>query len=209
MVPFSTTTATLEGTVIASETANSPAAAPLRIIYPTKTKQKPYQNQLCMCLLQPLQPHGIIQQLARDAKYEQAIQASQRLSEEERSLVTKVLEECRQKLWEQTGDLPWLKQITTDSYIIQQAFGLFATPTEGDGEGHTAENTGDEIARNEHLMRLVDLDKCREICALALERVRKIGWLRSLLLAKKATTSRKGCYALSCVWAPIYSCVKP
>ncbi|CAB9521534.1 member RAS oncogene family [Seminavis robusta] len=181
-VPFPFAKAALQGTPILAQ--EDGMATPLRILFPV-SKQR--HSKLCMCFLQPLRPHDIIMQLTRDAKYEQAIEASQQVSDEERKLVTTVLEECRQKLWEQTWDMKWLKQVTSDSYIIQQAFSLFdsASARPEDGEEHKFENGGvRNNSENNDLRWEVDLEICREICTLALGRTGKIRLASALALGQ-------------------------
>ena len=183
-VPFPTSRASLQGVVsamVAPGSAPSPSSL-LRIIFPPKSQS----GKLCVCLLQPLQPRDIILSLTREHKYEKAIQAARQLSAEEQQH-SKILEECRQKLWEQTFNLQWLKQVTDSAYIIQQAFVLFENNNADggeQGEEHKFENGAAEGGGDNPLLDNMDLDKCRDIYMLALRRTSKIRLASALALGQ-------------------------
>ena len=180
-MPFPISQASLQGSVsalVVHDGAPTPSNL-LRIIFPLKRRA----NRLCVCLLQPLQPRDIMLSLAREHKYEKAIQAARQLSQEDQQQ-SKVLEECRQKLWEQSFDLHWLKQVSDSAYIIQQAFLLLENNNEkgeDEGEEHKFEKGRMESGNKTDN---IDLDMCREIYMLALQRASKIRLSSALTLGQ-------------------------
>ena len=160
-VAFPTVRATLQGSTVPSiaQDGTVTPTSMLRMVFPPKKQS----HNLCMCLLQPLESQDIISSLARDGKYKQALAAAQELSPKDQEHVRSTLEECRQQLWEQSGDLTWLKQATDDAYVVRQALSFFELE-QGSEDGNES---------NAHLEN-IDVDTCRDICSIALQRVSKL-----------------------------------
>jgi hypothetical protein len=204
-VPFPTSQATLQGTTMTGlilGPEEDHASSLLRIVFPPpKKKQKRSAHgrnfndnkRLCFCLLQPLESHDVIASLARDGKYQHAIRAALQLSSEQQQHVAKIVQECRQKLWEQSADMKWLKQVTDDSYVVQQALLLFESSSTVPDDKHNSTSIADgteqkhnqeeqeAASKNSHL-DAVSMDTCRDICTLALQRLSKIRLASALSL---------------------------
>jgi len=71
-------------------------------------------------VMEQLQPVAIIETLARESKYREAIKSSKKLSKYEQNVLTDVVACCRRRLWEIDRDVDSLKATHDESYIIRE-----------------------------------------------------------------------------------------
>lgn len=75
-------------------------------------------------VMQQLQPVAIIQSLARESKFEEAIQAATKLSDHDQEALSEVMEDCRRQLWETRRDVDSLADTRSVSYTVDEALSL-------------------------------------------------------------------------------------
>lgn len=75
-------------------------------------------------VMDQLQPIAIVETLARDAKYEEAIESASKLSNHEQTALEDVVGLCRRKVWETKRDIRSLEATGDASYILQQALSV-------------------------------------------------------------------------------------
>jgi Secretory pathway protein Sec39 len=83
-----------------------------------------YTNLLTYFVMEQLQPVSIVETLASESKYEEAIASASKLSAQEQTTLAAVVADCRRKLWETKHDVPSLEATGTSSYIIRQALSI-------------------------------------------------------------------------------------
>lgn len=87
--------------------------------------KKPYANSLKYFAMEQLQPMAIVEALARESKYEEAIQSARQLSDYEQNALSEVIARCHRRLWETKRDVDSLQETQSAAYIAQQATSLF------------------------------------------------------------------------------------
>jgi hypothetical protein len=71
--------------------------------------------------MQQLQPLEIIQSLARDSKFEEAIQAASKLSDHDQAILSNVIESCHLQVWKTKRDVKSLAALRDVSNIVCEA----------------------------------------------------------------------------------------
>ncbi|KAG7356314.1 hypothetical protein IV203_001000 [Nitzschia inconspicua] len=72
-------------------------------------------------VMEQLQPIAIVESLARESKFKEAIESASKLSADDQTAVADVVAQCLRKLWETKRDMASLEATGDTSYIIQQA----------------------------------------------------------------------------------------
>ena len=75
-------------------------------------------------VMEQLQPIAIVETLARDGKYEQAIESAKKLSDYEQESLTDVVAHCHRRLWETERIVESLEATRDNSYIIREAISV-------------------------------------------------------------------------------------
>jgi hypothetical protein len=75
-------------------------------------------------VMEQLQPIAIVETLARDGKYEQAIESAKKLSNHEQESLTDVITQCHRRLWETERIVESLEATNDSPYIIREAISV-------------------------------------------------------------------------------------
>ena len=102
------------------------------VTYTTKNSKPSTQKSkktLNYFVMEKMQPVAIIETLARESKYREAIQSAENLPEYERNTLAEVVTNCYRKLWETDWDIDSLKATNDDPYIVGEAISIYESGT--------------------------------------------------------------------------------
>jgi len=76
-------------------------------------------------IMEQLQPVAIVETLARESKYEEAINSAKNLSKQEQNKLDSVVNDCHRKLWENKRNVDSLIATNDETYILVEVLSIF------------------------------------------------------------------------------------
>jgi len=144
----------------------------------SKTRERGDSYKLKFFVMRNLPPVAIVESLAREGKYEEAIAASKRLNELDQETLSEVIEECHCRLWENTHDIDHLADTRNVGYVVDQATAICESPFES--------------------IKDMSFDSLRLLCQLAIAMGRNHGPVQESIRKLGDFLIRLGTYELIC-----------
>ena len=128
-------------------------------------------------LMKQLDPVAIVESLARESKFEEAIEAATKLEDIDQLTVSEIVEDCHKRIWESKRDVDSLAETRNVSYIVEEALSL---------------------CQSDYLHEELSLDKLRLICRLAITSGSNYGPTKSKIEGVLGFLVKLGTYELLC-----------